>query len=419
MRLNRHGVLLYEVGDQVQLTDERPDNWNSSGEMDQYLSQVVTITAVRYSSNVEDERHPRGVFTFDGGSAWTFRTDEIATMATPELLKQAEEQRAIRLAEFNEKFKTFLTDPKAIYEIAKDIFGEQYVDLRILRNTEFNIFVHFPEVNITNSRRHRHVIKDLYVKINVDLTNVTSKTFSTTDQIAHITISGWRGSLSDEEYQSQYSHSHFSGNGIERWSDFCLGSSDFAMILQTMKFSITPEDWTLLFLSLENYVSWESLEGGPYKMIQSVSLRRETVNTSNFRNHALELAKNIPSAALSIVDGRIDLIEDHPALLEHYTNNTRIKSFENRNHSPFNVIRTRFDSHVSREGMTITFKDRQLKTTLYRKNAEETEEEGNIEQAVINFYNETIKQELKKYTYYYEYNKISTSSALFRASSPF
>ncbi len=69
--------------------------------------------------------------------------------------------------------------------------------------------------------------------------------------------------------------------------------------------------------------------------------------------------------------------------------------------------------------MTITFKDRQIKTTLYKKNAEEVEEEGNLEQAVINFYNETIKQELKKYTYYYEYNKISTSSALFREASPF
>ncbi len=78
MRLNRHGVLLYEVGDQVQLTDERPDNWNSGGDMDCFLSQVVTITAVRYSSNVEDERHPTGVFAFDGSSSWTFRTNEIA-----------------------------------------------------------------------------------------------------------------------------------------------------------------------------------------------------------------------------------------------------------------------------------------------------------------------------------------------------
>lgn len=416
MRLNSQGKLIYEVGDQVKLTDVRPRNWESGGAMDCYLSRIVTIQQVRYSSDVENDSQPEGVFRFNGSGSWTFRTSDIATIATPELLKQLEEEKAIKIAEFKEKRKTFLIEPEAIYEIAKDIFGEPFVHLNIQTPTRFYIIVHFPEVNITNSKRRTHVIKDLYVKINIDLNYITDVN---NDQVANIELDGWRGSLSEEEYQSSYSHSHFSGNGIERWSTFCLGSSDFAMILQTMKFSITPEDWTLLFLSLENYVSWESIEGGPYKHIESISLRRETLNPSNFRENALELAKNIPSAALSIVDGTMCLIDNHPALLEHYSANTRIKSFSNPRSTPFSSIKARFDSHINREGMTVTFKDRQIQTTLYRKNVPEASEEGNLDQAVINFYNETIKQELKKYTYYYEYRKNSTSSTIFREASPF
>lgn len=417
MRINSQGGTMYENGDVVMLATTRPEGWSTSGDMDRYLGNVVTLTNVQYAPSDELTSRPRGYFSFSGSAEWTFRTNEIQCMGTPELIEEHRQKREKELAELKEKFKTFVLDDQGVYAIAKDIFGEEYVDVNKLSPTEFNLIVLFPEINITNSRNHKHVIKDLYVKINVD---ITSHNVNVGDRLSTIVLSGRRGKLSEEEYQSTYGHSHFSGRGIERWSDFCLGSSDFAMILQTMKFSLTAEDWSLLFLSLENYLSWESLEGGPYKNMSSVSLRQQTYNSSDFKSHALELIKTLPNTCFTLNDGKIVFNTDHPALLEHYTTNSRIKSFRSDSNNSFASTQTRFNSFVSGECIPFAFKGQLVTPVLYGKDrATAATEQTNIDQDVIDFYNRTINKELKHYNLRYEYNKISNSSTIFREASPF
>jgi len=418
MRLNIHGKPIYQIGDVVMLVDKRPEGWSTSGDMDKYLNNIITITAISYGET-EERSEPEGQLSFTGSSSWTFRINNIACIASPEIIKEYRQRRERELNELKEKFKTFVFKGDEVYDIAKDIFGEECVDIEQVSPIEFNVTVLFPEVNITNSRRNKHIMRDLYVKINVGI-NVEVDG----DRISNIILSGRRGKLSEEEYQSNYGHSHFSGGGLERWSDFCLGSSDFAMILQTMKFSLTPEDWSLLFLSLGNYVSWESIEGGPYKNIQNIALRQDSYNTSDFRNHALELIKTLPNACLTLNDGKIEFNTDHPSLLEHYVENSRITSFRTGASNTFASMETRFNTHVRNECRTFRFKGTDITPVLYRKSAPNTvastePEKANIDQDVIEFYNRTISKELKKYNIHYEYNKISTSSTVFRASCPF
>lgn len=419
MRFNSKGAPIYESGDVVLLTDKRPGNWESGGAMDHYLNTIVTINAIAYDSGFETSERPNGRFNFPGSSGWSFQVRDIASIANPELIQEFKERQERRLQEFREKFKTFVTKGEDVYAIAKDIFGEEHTSLDIISPTEFEIIVLFPEIHMTNSRRHRHTIKDLYVKIHVDI-NVNDTNIG--DRVSTISFYGRRGKVSEEEYHSAYGHSHFGGDGLQRWSDFCLGSgSDFSMIVQSMVFSLTPEDWSLLFLSLENYVSWESLEGGPYKNMSNIALRRQqTYNSRDFRNHALELIKTLPNACLTLNDGKVQINADHPALAEHYASKSRIKSFTPQGARSFASTQASFNSFVQNECRPFDFKGERIRPTLYSNAKDgEVEDKTQIDRNVIDFYNSTINKELKQYNISYEYNKISASSTLFREASPF
>lgn len=410
MIVSNQGAIIYEIGDVVILPSKRPRNWASNGEMDCYLGNIVTLTQVHYGSGYGDfTEAPKGIdgqFRFAGANGWTFHTSEIVSLATPQAIEEARMIKQRKLAEFKEKFKQFVLNGDDIFAIAKDIFGEEYVDLHKIDETEFDILVLFPEVNITNSRRHKHTIKDLYVKINIQLTLDGNMG----DRLSNISLDGRRGKLSDEEYQSNYGHSHFSGGGIDRWSDFCLGSSDFAMILQTMRYSLTQEDWTLLFLSLGNYVSWESIEGGPYRNMQNISSREQSVSPSSFTQHALEIIKTLPNSCFTFNSKVIELNQDHPDLLHHYATHSRIKSFRSTaSSSNFTALQTRFNSYVRENYRSFTFKGETVIPTVYSKKgetAETTSTEENLDQQVIDFYNSTINKELKKYNIQYEYKKL-------------
>lgn len=421
MRINNKGAIVYQVGDMVKLSDTRPENWASNGDMDIYLGNVVTLTEVYYPSGIDvmnaSEHELRGQIKFAGSSNWTFRTHEIQELADEKIMEEYKKLKEQRLVEFKEKFKDFVTSPEDVFAIAKDIFGEENIDFNKVNPTDFEIIVLFPEVNITNSRRYKHVIKDLYVKISVGICSASN----VGDRLSIISLSGRRGKICEEEYHSEYGHSHFSGNGVSRWSEFCLGtSSDFSMIVQTMKFSLTQEDWSLFFLSLENYVSWESIEGGPYRNIHNISLRRDNQNPNDFRMHALELIKTIPNSCLTFNAGKVELLEEHPSLLEYYSTNTRIKSFRSSELGSFSHTQHRFTDYVSREYREFKFKGNVIKPVLYNKNTGSTDvSEEQLDQEVIMFYNGIIKKELKKYNTTYEYNQISSSSTLFREACTF
>ena len=132
--------------------------------------------------------------------------------------------------------------------LAIDIFGKDRVYC-----ADDNLYIHFPLINISNSLEQRHTIKDMYVKI----------------EINRVYIYGWRKTLSYKEYKSSYSHSHTPFD-TGSFCKFCLGSSVFNSLVMDVMVCKSRANWEMLLLSIENYLSWESLEGGPYRRISDI-----------------------------------------------------------------------------------------------------------------------------------------------------
>ncbi len=66
----------FKVGDKVLLKNERGGHWNSSGKMDKYKGQIVTITEIRGSSFYIEEDCGE-----NGGFKWSFEFDNIERIA--------------------------------------------------------------------------------------------------------------------------------------------------------------------------------------------------------------------------------------------------------------------------------------------------------------------------------------------------
>lgn len=156
-----------------------------------------------------------------------------------------------------------------IYEIAKDIFGESRVDLQrsidvddsSLVNDLFNrdymhiLLIHFPELEITNSKQERHTIEDLYIGLTISI-----------DGSAGI-FRGIRATLEAKEVNARYGHSHLSC-GHYHFSGFCLGRGNFSDNMAILKTEYDEELWEICLTQMIFYLEWESLVGGPFHKIE-------------------------------------------------------------------------------------------------------------------------------------------------------
>jgi len=67
----------YKVGDWVQLVSERPPEWNSDGDMDEFLGKEVRLTSI---DNYQ--------IHFEGQKRWWFNHDAIAGYAKHKLVQE-------------------------------------------------------------------------------------------------------------------------------------------------------------------------------------------------------------------------------------------------------------------------------------------------------------------------------------------
>ena len=404
MIIDEKGKVIFEVGDVVVLPTVRPINWNKDGEMDNFLGQTVKILRI----NGETFQHDA-----EGSLNWAFKLKELPTdFVTPEMIEEAKLRKQKEEEEKAERIKSFLTTPEQIYNVAKDVFGEERVDLvpaSYGSDGYFKIVVYFPEITIKNSKRQSHTIKELYVRFSIKV-NLTELVPS-----CNLYVSGTRTLMSDKEYMCDYAHSHLPSGATVGWESFCLGNSDFSMLVNTLRISMTPEDWFLLFFSLENYVSWESLEGGPYRSIANIGISRSSTNRDAHIPTALDLIPDIPKECLTFNDGNVELIEDHPSLYTYYDTNSPLKSFTSTRVN-FTSTLTGFRSRLSRLQNPFVFKGTVIERNLYPSNAEEAALQ--IDPEVIAFLNQTIKREIKKFNLSYEYNK-NRSGAFLREAITF
>ena len=78
----------------------------------------------------------------------------------------------------------------------------------------YHYYIHFPLIEITNSRNLKHIIKDLYVRFQ----------FRSNGELYE--IDGTRATFNQAEFESGYAHSHLSSLVVSdaAWGGFCFGN---------------------------------------------------------------------------------------------------------------------------------------------------------------------------------------------------
>jgi len=134
----------------------------------------------------------------------------------------------------------------------------------ITKSKNFNVLIHYPEVIITNSKGYTHKIKDLFVVLMFYAGRLED-------------IKGFRTTFSSKEFVSGYMHSHLPVGDIHRVNSFCKGSSEFNdIVIKFKNHEVTELTFKHLLFSINSFIKWESLEGGPY--IKIVGILYQNVN---------------------------------------------------------------------------------------------------------------------------------------------
>lgn len=215
-----------------------------------------------------------------------------------------------------------LMHPDDILPIANDIFGEDRVyikqsEIDCFDNLlSYSIYIHFPVINITNSREDKHQIKDLYVRFKIEY-DYDSDHFS-------MILQGRRLSMSLKEWESSYGHSHLSGRGENEFREFCLGSSDFARLMMDTRIEKTEDCWTIMFMALENYLKWESIEGGPYKNIFNITYGN-TISEHSAIPHLANIISGIDKKQWMYAHNKLVLKDTHD-VYDYFNKYSKLRS---------------------------------------------------------------------------------------------
>ena len=200
-------------------------------------------------------------------------TDTTTTFTTGDLRLSDLEEVAVETEKFDSSIfdeAGFLTIEKIkmeLFPILDDLYSDRWD-----WDSKDRIRIHFPAFTITNSKGERHDIKDLYVELKY---NHSIKVFNGS-------YKGARGSVTKSELNGAYAHSHLpsiSRENVGKFNSFCLGSSTLSYLLSDLAtLDMTPaklEDIKLKFMivlmEIENYLQWESLEGGPYRRMSNIN----------------------------------------------------------------------------------------------------------------------------------------------------
>lgn len=204
-----------------------------------------------------------------------------------------------------------------VYDIFKEFFGEEYVDLQgisskedfikkslddpsfpTLRDTYANksegyksvidgvkffnfsnafILVHFPLVRVTNEYDKYIDIKDLYVKQRIDSDGSMQGYFKMIRATYNVT-----------QFKSGYIHSHCPAfyprnfNSAD-FSCVCTGTGPINNTIATLSAEYDYDLWNLFCLELSKYVTVESVSGVPYIRLETVGENSNSKKYSEFK----------------------------------------------------------------------------------------------------------------------------------------
>ena len=151
----------------------------------------------------------------------------------------------------------------------------------------------YPEIEITNTNKEKHIIKNLVVVFPL-------KWDSSFKKWKIDEIRGLRLTLSYLELNKRYPHSHLSSLHLTSTfksmtsTKFCLGSSTLGMSIAEYNTESNKEQSNLvlegILYTLDTYVTWESLEGVPHNYIRNLlPFGGDPVSDSSLDSHSLRV----------------------------------------------------------------------------------------------------------------------------------
>lgn len=160
---------------------------------------------------------------------------------------------------------------------------------------EKNIYLHYPEFEITNDIGETHIIKDLVVLIETLENKIVS-------------IKGNRYTYTKKELLYNYRHSHLPKRSYDEFNLFCLGGgSPVARFVDQLKRSCSTDQFELLLAQLDQYLIWESRAGNPHISISVFYTINETRTPQKLDNTLVEkiattFLQHIQPAWLTLID---------------------------------------------------------------------------------------------------------------------
>ena len=185
--------------------------------------------------------------------------------------------------EWGNLYDNLMEKPRRILEIFSDYFGEDKVDMQgfrtkdefcenklerlndtdaILHPDGISILVWFPEVKVTNEYNKSVNIQDLYAKVKIDTDG---------ELIGKFYLN--RATYSLSHIKSDFMHSHIPGINTSDFSAFltpCTGSGPINITIGGLNRGFDEDMWQLFCSELEDFTQVESIDGMPYRKLESI-----------------------------------------------------------------------------------------------------------------------------------------------------
>ena len=169
-----------------------------------------------------------------------------------------------------------MTDREQIDEKLIQIFTEECVQVF----EHGGCIIHFPEITISNENGTERILYDLFVQLvweyGIDNNKDKVVTFTTV-------LKGVRTTFTPEDIYNCYSHSHL--NSFSRsqkddghykaepcFTDFCLGEDSLYNTMAELNMGFNIDKFIILLNSIDEFVRWESVAGGPYILMEELNL---------------------------------------------------------------------------------------------------------------------------------------------------
>ena len=212
------------------------------------------------------------------------------------------------LTKVKESYQVILDfSSSTIIQASLDYFGENRLEV-----TDTDLIIYFPENEVKNSNGKTHKIYETYMKIKLNNCNLSKD------------MCLLRTRVSEQEDKSRYLFSHASNSGNSDWRGCCVG--DNTPIADFLKSDnvLNYENTIVLFNLLEQYLSWESIEGGPYIFMSQIGFENSNLShiTQLSINKSLKFLISNEEEEILNTDAFLNLtLNPNPELSKKYCSN--------------------------------------------------------------------------------------------------